>query len=55
MGSLGDSYDSALAETINGVFNAEASTDAGLGATLRASNMRPSNGSAGSIYAACSS
>jgi len=48
VGSVGDAYDNALAETINGLYKTESSAGAAPGATSRPSNSPPSNGSIGS-------
>jgi putative transposase len=53
VGSVGDSYDNALAETINGLFKAEVIHRRGHGAALRPLNTQPWNGSIGSTIAAC--
>ena len=44
VGSVGDSYDNALAETINGLYKAEANHNAVPGAPSRASSSRRWNG-----------
>ena len=48
VGSVGDSYDNALAETINGLYKAEVSIGAGHGAASRPSSSRLWNGWTGS-------
>src|SRR6185312_7930533 len=53
VGSVGDSYDNALAETINGLYKAEAFTGAGRGAPSRPSSLRRWSGSTGSTIAGC--
>ena len=56
VGSVGDSYDNALAETINGLYKAEVlHRRAGVGrsAALKPSNTPRSNGSTGSTIAGC--
>jgi hypothetical protein len=50
VGSVGDSYDNALAETINGLFKVEVIH----GAVRKRSSSPPSNGSIGSTIVACS-
>jgi transposase InsO family protein len=56
VGSVGDSYDNALAETINGLFKSEVIHRRGpRGATSKPSNTPPSHGSTGLTTAACSS
>ena len=55
VGSVGDSYDNALARRSTACSRPRSSTDADLGAASRPSNMRPSNGWTGSTTAACSS
>ena len=55
VGSVGDSYDNALAETINGLLKPKSSTVAAHGAASKPSNMQPSSGSTGSTTAACPS
>jgi transposase InsO family protein len=55
VGSVGDSYDNALAETINGLYKAEVIHRRGHGAASRQSNTPPSSGSTGSTIADCSS
>ena len=44
VGSVGDSYDNALAETINGLYKARSSIDEAHGATSRPSSSRSSTG-----------
>jgi putative transposase len=44
VGSVGDSYDNALAETGNGLYKAEVITGAGRGETSRPSSSSPSKG-----------
>jgi putative transposase len=44
VGSVGDSYDNALAETVNGLYKAEVITGAGRGETSRPLSSPPSNG-----------
>ena len=51
VGSVGDSYDNALAETINGLYKAEVILGAGRGARWRWSSSPRSNGSTGSTTA----
>lgn len=53
VGSVGDSYDNALAETINGLFKARSFIDVVHGAASMPWNTPPSNGSTGSTTAAC--
>ena len=48
VGSVGDSYDNALAETVNGLYKAEVITGAGRGAHSRPSSSLLWNGSIGS-------
>ncbi len=48
VGSVGDSYDNALAETINGLYKAEVIHRRGHGAASRPSSSRPWNGWTGS-------
>ena len=48
VGSVGDSYDNALAETINGLYKAEVIHRRGRGDRLRPSSSPPWNGSTGS-------
>ena len=55
VGSVGDGYDNALAETINGRSKQKSSTVAARGAALRPSNTQPSNGATGSKTADSSS
>ncbi len=55
VGSVGDSYDNALAETINGLFKAEVIHRRGPWRSLMPWNMQPSIGSSGSTTAVCSS
>ena len=52
-GSVGASYDNALAGTINGLFKTELINHASPGAPSRRSNSRPWNGSGGSTPRAC--
>jgi len=54
VGSVGDSYDNALAETINGLYKAEVIHRRGPGAASRRSSSPLSNGSTGSTTAASS-
>ena len=54
VGSVGDSYDNALAETINGLYKAEVIWRHDPGQTLRPSRWRPCAGSTGSTTTACS-
>ena len=54
VGSKGDSYDNALAETIIGLYKARSSATAAPGAASTTSSTRPSNGSTGSTTAASS-
>ena len=54
VGSRGDSFDNALAETMIGLYKAELVRNRGRGAASTISNSRPSNGSTGSTTAACS-
>ena len=53
VGSVGDSYDNALAETINGLYKAEVIWRRGPWRTFEASSSPRSNGSTGSIIAGC--
>jgi len=53
VGSVGDSYDNALAETINGLYKAEVIHRRGPGAASKPSSSRRSNGSNGSTIAGC--
>ena len=55
VGSVGDSYDNALAETIIGLFKTEVIHRRGRGAISKPSNTRRWNGSIGSTIVACSS
>src|ERR1700757_4170388 len=55
VGSVGDSYDNALAETINGLYKAEVIHRRGPGAASKRSSSLPSNGSTGPTPAASSS
>src|SRR3954468_1517231 len=55
VGSVGDSYDNALAETINGLYKAEVIHRAAPGAASKRSSSPPSNGSTGSTNVAFSS
>ena len=55
MGSVGDSYDNALAETINGLYKAEVLHRRGSWRSLEAVEYAPSNGSTGSTTAGSSS
>jgi transposase InsO family protein len=48
VGSVGDSYDSALAETINGLYKAEVTHRRGPWRSFEAVELAPSNGSTGS-------
>jgi transposase InsO family protein len=48
VGSVGDSYDNALAETINGPTSLRSSTDADLGGASKPSSSQPSSGWTGS-------
>jgi transposase InsO family protein len=48
VGSVGDSYDNALAETVNGLYKARSSIGVARDAASRLSNIRPPNGSTGS-------
>jgi transposase InsO family protein len=50
--SVGNSYDNALAETINCLCKAELFTGAGRGGPSRMSNLQPCPGSTGSITGA---
>ncbi|HDR9504452.1 TPA: transposase [Burkholderia cepacia] len=52
-GSVGDSYDNALAETINGLYKAEV-VQRRSWRTLQALNSRRSNGCTGITTVACS-
>ena len=55
VGSVGDSYDNALAETINGLYKAEVIHRRGPWRSFEAGRIRPrSNGSTGSIIGGCS-
>jgi putative transposase len=53
VGSVGDSYDNALAETINGLFKAEVIHRRGPWRSFEAVEYAPSNGWTGSTTAAC--
>ena len=53
VGSTGDSYDNALAETINGLYKAEIIHRRGPWKTREGSNWPPSSGSRGSTTTAC--
>ena len=53
VGSVGDSYDNALAETINGLYKAEVIHRRGRGAASRRSSSRRWNGWTGSTIAGC--
>ena len=53
VGSVGDSYDNALAETINGLYKAEVIHRADHGAASKRSNMPRWSGSTGSTIAGC--
>jgi len=53
VGSVGDSYDNALAETINGLYRPRSSIDAAPGAAMKRWSSPPSNGSTGSTTGAC--
>ena len=55
VGSVGDSYDNALAETVNGLYKAEVIHRRGPWRSFEASSSPPSNGSTGSTTAASSS
>jgi putative transposase len=55
VGSVGDTYDNALAETINGLYKAELIHDEAHGAASRLSSSPRSTGSSGSITGAFSS
>ena len=54
VGSVGDSYDNALAETINGLYKAEVIHRRGPWRSFEAVEYEPSSGSTGSTTAACS-
>jgi transposase InsO family protein len=54
VGSREDSYDNALAETINGLYKTEVIRRRGLGRTSTMWSSPPSNGSTGSTTGACS-
>ncbi len=49
VGSRGDSYDNALAETVNGLYKAEVTGDPASGVRLVWSNGQPLNGSTGGM------
>lgn len=53
VGSVGDSYDNALAVTINGLYKAEVIHRPGRGEASKPSSSQHSNGSTGSITGAC--
>ena len=53
VGSVGDSYDNALAETINGLYKTEVIRRKVPGGTSKMSSTRRWNGSTGSITAGC--
>ena len=53
VGSVGDSYDNALAETINGLYKAEVIHRRGPWRSSKPSSSRRSNGSTGSTIAGC--
>ena len=53
VGSVGDSYDNALAETINGLYKAEVIHRRGPWRSFEAVDMPRSNGSTGSTIAGC--
>ena len=53
VGSVGDSYDNALAETINGLFKAEVIHRRSSWKTIEAVELPHCNGSIGSTIAAC--
>lgn len=55
MGSVGDSYDNALAESINGLYKAEVIHRRGPWRNIESVEFATSNGSTGSITADCSS
>ena len=56
VGGVGDSYDNALAETINGLYKAEVIRRRGPWRSLEAVELAtPSNGSTGSTTTGCSS
>ena len=55
VGSVGDSYDNALAETINGLYKTEVIRRRGPWRSLEAVEFATWNGSSGSTTAACSS
>lgn len=55
VGSVGDSYDNALAETINGLYKAEVIHRRGPWRSFEAVDTPRSNGSTGSTTGACSS
>jgi hypothetical protein len=55
VGSVGDSYDNALAETVNGLFKTEVIRRRGPWRSLEAVDSLSSNGSTGSTIAAFSS
>ena len=54
VGSVGDSYDNALAETIIGLYKTEVIGQRGRGGASRMSSSPPSNGSIGSTTVVCS-
>ena len=54
VGSVGDSYDNALAETVNGLYKAEVIHRRGPWRSFEAVDTPPSNGSTGSTTGACS-
>ena len=53
VGDVGDSYDNALAETVNGLYKPRSSTGAGHGAVLKLLNLTRLNASTGSTIAGC--
>ena len=53
VGSVGDSYDNALAKTINDLYKAEVIHRRGPGRSFEAVDMRRSNGSTGSTTGGC--
>ena len=55
VGSVGDSYDNALAETVIGSTRPRSFIAAGRGAALKRSSLRRWNGSTGSTTGGCSS
>ena len=54
VGSVGDSYDNALAESVIGLYKTESSAVGARGGISKPWNSRHSNGSSGSTTAGCS-